>query len=510
MAFSACVKIQNDFSLCAHDYGTDNICDKCGHAYSLGLKYTWNGKEYTVSGIGNCIDKNIVIPNTYNGYRVTAIGKDAFLDCRDIIRIEIPNSVISIGNSAFLGCSSLISVDLPDGVTFIGDNAFSGCASLTSIVIPNGVTFIGDHLFYGCSSLESVTIPESITSIGERAFFYCKRLTTILIPKNVTFIDIYAFSGCNALRKVYYGGNLSQWGAVNIGQENTSLSSMNLYYYSESEPTLNSDGTAYDGNYWHFVDGGVVEWVWVKPIYKLTLKELRANVEYYNGCDVEFEGVVTRNYNNGVYVEEYDEETDRYYAMYVYYGFNLNGYGMEILNVGNRVRIVGSLQYWEVGGTYQVTDLQYRIMNHDDPNNIQNIGDEGVTYSAAYSLTSAYDFANGKVKILTYVDEEAVMVEHSIASLSMNTSISMESLKVSRIYTTNNDESSSKGAMTLTCYAEDGTKITVRTDVLKDENGVLITQSAYEGKTIDVKGFVDYYDGEYQIKVLSYKDIIVH
>ncbi len=243
---------------------------------------------------------------------------------------------------------------------------------------------------------------------------------------------------------------------------------------------------------------------------KLSLKQLRANVEYYNGCDVEFEGVVTRNYNNGVYVEEYDEETGRYYAMYVYYGFNLNGYGMEILNVGNRVKIVGNLQLWEAGGTYQVTDLQYRIMNPDDPNNIQNIGDEGVTYSAAYSLTSAYDFANGKVKISTYVDEEEVMVEHSIASLSMNTSISMESLEVSRIYTTNNAESDSKGAMTLTCYAEDGTKITVRTDVLRDENGTLITAEAYNGKTIDVKGFVDYYDGEYQIKVLSYKDIIVH
>ncbi len=243
---------------------------------------------------------------------------------------------------------------------------------------------------------------------------------------------------------------------------------------------------------------------------KLSLKDLRANVEYYNGCDVEFVGVVTRNYNNGVYVEEYDEETGRYYAMYVYYGFNLNGAGLEILEVGNRVKIVGNLQLWEAGGTYQVTDLQYRMMNPDDPKNIQNIGEEGVEYKASYLLTTANDFANGKVKILTYVDEEDVMVEHSIASLSMNTSISMEGLKVSKIWTTTNAESDSKGAMTLTCYAEDGTKITVRTDVLKDENGTLITADAYNGKTIDVKGFVDYYDGEYQIKVLSYKDIIVH
>ena len=36
-----------------------------------------------------------------------------------------------------------------------------------------------------------------------------------------------------------------------------------MYYYSESEPELNSDGTAYDGNYWRYVDG--VPTPWVKP-----------------------------------------------------------------------------------------------------------------------------------------------------------------------------------------------------------------------------------------------------
>lgn len=35
-----------------------------------------------------------------------------------------------------------------------------------------------------------------------------------------------------------------------------------MYYYSETEPELNSDGTAYDGNYWRYVDG--VPTVWKK------------------------------------------------------------------------------------------------------------------------------------------------------------------------------------------------------------------------------------------------------
>ena len=37
------------------------------------------------------------------------------------------------------------------------------------------------------------------------------------------------------------------------------------YYYSESKPTLNTDGTAYDGNYWRYVDSVVTPWVYTKP-----------------------------------------------------------------------------------------------------------------------------------------------------------------------------------------------------------------------------------------------------
>ena len=37
----------------------------------------------------------------------------------------------------------------------------------------------------------------------------------------------------------------------------------------------------------------------------------------------------------------------------------------------------------------------------------------------------------------------------------------------------------------------------------------LITEEAYAGKTIDVKGIVDFYDGAYQIKVFSADNIII-
>lgn len=237
-------------------------------------------------------------------------------------------------------------------------------------------------------------------------------------------------------------------------------------------------------------------------VVELTLKELRTNTESYSGMKVAFTGVVsTDSGSNSVYVEEYDPETDMYYGFTIYYGFNLSGKGLEIISVGNEVRIVGSLQYYEAGGTWQIADLSYRVMKPDDPNNVQLIS-EGK--SASYIKTDAEKFVNGKVDVL--VGEENKTFDY--AELALGTSVSMENLKVVDVYTTTNEESSSKGAMTLKCEV-DGVTIDIRTTVFFDENGNLITKDAYLGKTIDVKGIVDYFSGSYQIKVFSPNNIIV-
>ena len=236
---------------------------------------------------------------------------------------------------------------------------------------------------------------------------------------------------------------------------------------------------------------------------ELTLRELRCNIEKYNGVKVAFEGVITKNSNSGVYIESYDEESGRYYGIYVYYGYGLTGDGLDVLDVGNLSRIVGSVQYYEAGGTYQVSGLTYRQMRPDDPSNIKKISDG---HTAAYAELDARDLAEGTV---TMTNEDGAAVEYRSAELMLATSVSIDGLEVESIYTTTSDSSSQKGAMTLTCKAADGTKISVRTAVLTDESGALITAAAYEGKTLNVRGIVDLYDGKYQIKVFTANDITI-
>ena len=116
---------------------------------SEGLEYGLNndGQSYEVTGIGECEDSALVIPQTYNGLPVTSIGDWAFQYCIGLTSIVIPDSVMSIGEYAFAGCTSLTSVTIWNGVTSIGEYAFAGCTSLTSVTIGNGVTSIGEYAF---------------------------------------------------------------------------------------------------------------------------------------------------------------------------------------------------------------------------------------------------------------------------------------------------------------------------------------------------------------------------
>ncbi len=235
---------------------------------------------------------------------------------------------------------------------------------------------------------------------------------------------------------------------------------------------------------------------------ELTLKELRSNPSAYEGVKVAFKGIVSTNSGTqGVYVEDFDAESGLYYGIYIYYGHSLSGAGLDVLTVGNEARIVGTVQYYEGGGTWQVSDLNYRMMKPNDPDNVQKLSSG---HSAAYTPITVSDFVDYHVTL--ELEDEAKTVP--LAEAILNTSVSMENLKVTDAYTTEDEDSSSFGAMTLTCQ-QDGKTVNIRTSVFTDESGNLITQDAYLGKTISVKGIVDYFDGAYQVKVFTPQNITI-
>ena len=117
-------------------------------------------------------------------------------------RMEIGANV-EIYDQAFINCRSLASVTIPDGVTSIGTNTFNSCYALASVTIPDGVTSIGTSAFGSCYALASVTIPDGVTSIGNSAFQNCYALASVTIPDGVTSIGTYAFSSCRCLMEIH-------------------------------------------------------------------------------------------------------------------------------------------------------------------------------------------------------------------------------------------------------------------------------------------------------------------
>ena len=147
--------------------------DDLGNLTLSGSGEMWN------NGYDDSPFKDYEIRKATVKYGITSIGESAFLGCRGMTELTLPNSVTSIGGNAFEGCSGLTELTLPNSVTSIADDAFHGCRGLTELTLPNSVTSIGDGAFRGCRGLTKLTLPNSVTSIGESAFYLCSGLSKI-------------------------------------------------------------------------------------------------------------------------------------------------------------------------------------------------------------------------------------------------------------------------------------------------------------------------------------------
>ncbi|MDE6517959.1 MAG: leucine-rich repeat domain-containing protein, partial [Acetatifactor sp.] len=121
-----------------------------------------------LKAIGNhafdsCINIKEINVDTHSN--LEKIGDHAFYNCQSLRTFKMPVPVKKIGDGVFENCYALAEIGLYDkdeikALETIGDHAFMNCRSLTSLIIPNNVRSdkLELSMVYGCRALQSITV----------------------------------------------------------------------------------------------------------------------------------------------------------------------------------------------------------------------------------------------------------------------------------------------------------------------------------------------------------------
>lgn len=150
----------------------------------------------------NCSVKTVIIPNS-----VSVIGTHTFRNCKELIKVTVPDKCEKLLNKAFENCIKLEYLDLSKtNILSVDISVFEGCVSLSEIKFPNSLSEIKSRAFYNCSALLDLTLPQNLTSIEEEAFFNCISLKTITIPSKLSLMSLESvvFYNMPSLEKIIF------------------------------------------------------------------------------------------------------------------------------------------------------------------------------------------------------------------------------------------------------------------------------------------------------------------
>ena len=155
----------------------------------------------------------ITVPATYNGKKVLEIKAEAFTGCKNIVAINIPNSITKIVPEAFSDCSALESVTIYEVEGTVDPVYYSpeitgadGKTHKDGVVIKNdGVT--GKTLFYFPNAKTGINgvyaIPDDVETIPAEVFSG-RELTKIIVPASVTNVMANGFATARYLTEVEF------------------------------------------------------------------------------------------------------------------------------------------------------------------------------------------------------------------------------------------------------------------------------------------------------------------
>ena len=214
-------------------------------------------KEIPASCFYNAVNlRSVTIPNGIN-----RVSSSAFCGTSNLQSISLPTvntieyqafynsglnsiqmpSVTKIGSSAFYNCKNLVSVNLPNTLTTLQYGAFTNCTSLKSIAIPESVTWFGGSIFNNCTNLKSITFSNVPEYFAGTNLDNCISLENVNVPNAEVFGQLLA-------NHVLKGTNVSKVNGESI------VTYKNQRYSPVSQPVIKDEYYQQIQNYFEVVD----------------------------------------------------------------------------------------------------------------------------------------------------------------------------------------------------------------------------------------------------------------
>lgn len=206
------------------------------------------------------------IPSKINGYRITAIGDNAFAGCERLTKVIMTDNIKSIGSYAFAGCENLSSITFSKNIETLGTNAFQNtyffdhlpADSVSAIhgilfhvgqnVVPANTVILENHdsitptkyasgyniiymddwvergdspikvwsdgLFLNMEGLVYCELPNitTFTTVPVDTFENCVNLEGINFPESIMKVADSAFQGCSSLEDINISSHIENIG----------------------------------------------------------------------------------------------------------------------------------------------------------------------------------------------------------------------------------------------------------------------------------------------------------
>ncbi len=162
-------------------------------------------EEYDLAD-GMAYRQNLKVVTAVLPEGITVLKRSMFCDCKNLVRMTIPDSIKEIEDYSLMGCTALKDISSFENTKLerIGVSGLENCDKIETLHFPETITELNGAACAGMTELKEVTFPENcnLKILGDHAFRGCSKLTSVMLPDSVEKVGRSTFRDCTGLKNL--------------------------------------------------------------------------------------------------------------------------------------------------------------------------------------------------------------------------------------------------------------------------------------------------------------------